>query len=42
MNIKTAFLHEEVDEIIYIKLSEGFSKEKSKVLRLLKALYRLK
>ena len=42
MDVKTAFLHREVDEVIYIKPPEGFCEEKGKVLRLLKALYGLK
>ena len=42
MDVKTAFLHGEVDEVIYIEPPNGFPEKDGKVLRLLKALYGLK
>ena len=43
MNVKTAFLHSELEEIVYIKQSTEYeNKDDSKVCRLNKALYNLK
>ena len=43
MNVKTAFLHSELEEVVYIKqLTEYENKDSSKVCRLNKALYDLK
>ena len=43
MNVKTAFLHSEFEEIVYVKQSTEYeNKDSSKVCRLNKALYDLK
>ena len=42
MDVKTAFLHGDVDEVIYIRPPDGFPETNGKVLRLRKALYGLK
>lgn len=44
LNVKTAFLHDELKEIMYVTQPEGFEKkgEENKVYRLNKALYGLR
>ena len=45
MNVKSAFLHRELDEEVYIKLSKDFApsgNEEDLMCKLQKALYRLK
>jgi hypothetical protein len=42
MDVKIAFLYGDIDVEIYLKPPPGFKCPKGKVLRLLKALYRLK
>lgn len=42
MDVKTAFLHGDLEETIYMQQPEGFSKDKSKVCLLKKSLYGLK
>lgn len=42
MDVKTAFLHGDLEEIIYMEQSEGFVEDKSKVCLLKKSLYGLK
>jgi len=41
MNVKTAFLHGDLEETIYMKQPEGFVEDKSKVCLLKKSLYGL-
>jgi hypothetical protein len=41
IDIVNAFIHYDLDEVVYIKLPPGFNRKKDKVLRLRKALYRL-
>ena len=43
MNVKTAFLHGELEEVVYVKQSTEYkNKDDSKVCRLNKVLYDLK
>ena len=42
MDVKTAFLHGELEEIIYMEQPEDFVKDNSKVFLLKKSLYELK
>jgi len=44
LDVKTIFLHDELEEMIYIKQSEGFIQEcqENKVCLLKKSIYRLK
>jgi len=42
MNIKTAFLHNNLKEIVYVVQLIEYEKKKEKICRLKKALYELK
>lgn len=42
MDVKTAFLHSDLEETIYMEQLEGFMEDKSKVCILKKSLYGLK